>query len=321
MTLQQTTQQFTPILLGLSLVTLDQVSAVEIFLAESLFSRDALSAKSATSSGKQKPVASTQPTALHPDHNQASSYSENKQNFTNNIIWLNHISHPLGIEQWRDLLPQIQSMISNRTLVITILQADTLSLATQNAMLKSLEEPPPNVQFVLVSNQPDTLLPTIQSRCLLIRYSISTHHHQPVSVDKNKPLVDQSIGHELIKNDSAYPTTQSTLLEAHELIKSIMAGSTATALIASDQFKDRDQAKGWIIQVLDWSQKRLSQMSQKEQVTSLNSNDQEETTYLDYPTWITALLTALQQLEQNLHVKLVMDQLFLTLVNKPTSST
>ena len=37
--------------------------------------------------------------------------------------------------------------------------------STQNALLKSLEEPPPSTVFILVTNRPHRLLPTIRSRC------------------------------------------------------------------------------------------------------------------------------------------------------------
>jgi len=43
--------------------------------------------------------------------------------------------------------------------------ADSLNLAAANALLKVLEEPPLNTVFVLVSDQPRRLLPTIRSRC------------------------------------------------------------------------------------------------------------------------------------------------------------
>lgn len=43
--------------------------------------------------------------------------------------------------------------------------AETLNQAAANALLKMLEEPPPSVVFLLVSHQPQRLLPTIRSRC------------------------------------------------------------------------------------------------------------------------------------------------------------
>lgn len=49
--------------------------------------------------------------------------------------------------------------------VILISPAEAMNRNTANALLKSLEEPRPGTQFILVSDQPDQLLPTIRSRC------------------------------------------------------------------------------------------------------------------------------------------------------------
>ena len=49
--------------------------------------------------------------------------------------------------------------------VVVIHPAETLNVNAANALLKSLEEPPPRTHFVLVTNRPYQLLPTIKSRC------------------------------------------------------------------------------------------------------------------------------------------------------------
>jgi len=49
--------------------------------------------------------------------------------------------------------------------VLVIRPAETLHPAAANALLKTLEEPPPATLIVLVSDQPARLLPTIRSRC------------------------------------------------------------------------------------------------------------------------------------------------------------
>lgn len=46
---------------------------------------------------------------------------------------------------------------------------DEMNVAAANAFLKLLEEPPPNVTFLLISHQPAQLLPTIRSRCRSLR--------------------------------------------------------------------------------------------------------------------------------------------------------
>lgn len=49
-----------------------------------------------------------------------------------------------------------------------ILFADRLNLNAQNALLKTLEEPPPNSLLILVTDSPATLLPTIRSRAQFV---------------------------------------------------------------------------------------------------------------------------------------------------------
>jgi DNA polymerase III subunit delta' len=54
--------------------------------------------------------------------------------------------------------------------VIVIYPADAMNANTQNALLKSLEEPPPSTLFLLVTSQSDRLLATVRSRCM--RFSL-----------------------------------------------------------------------------------------------------------------------------------------------------
>jgi DNA polymerase-3 subunit delta' len=49
--------------------------------------------------------------------------------------------------------------------VVVLYPAEGLNAMASNALLKTLEEPPPNTVFLLVSNSVDRLLPTILSRC------------------------------------------------------------------------------------------------------------------------------------------------------------
>jgi DNA polymerase-3 subunit delta' len=49
--------------------------------------------------------------------------------------------------------------------VVLVRPAEAMNVAASNALLKSLEEPPPGTVFLLVSSAPDRLLPTVRSRC------------------------------------------------------------------------------------------------------------------------------------------------------------
>lgn len=48
--------------------------------------------------------------------------------------------------------------------------ADRLSSECQNALLKTLEEPPPSSSFVLVTSRPELVLITVRSRCPMLRF-------------------------------------------------------------------------------------------------------------------------------------------------------
>ena len=52
--------------------------------------------------------------------------------------------------------------------VVLVDTADDLAAGAANALLKSLEEPPPRTVFLLLSSEPGRLLPTIRSRCRLL---------------------------------------------------------------------------------------------------------------------------------------------------------
>jgi DNA polymerase III subunit delta' len=72
----------------------------------------------------------------------------------------------IEVEQAREAVEYVQfSTYRAGFRVVLVNPADSLNLAAANALLKVLEEPPLKTVFVLVSDQPRRLLPTIRSRC------------------------------------------------------------------------------------------------------------------------------------------------------------
>src|SRR5262249_35013792 len=53
--------------------------------------------------------------------------------------------------------------------VVLLSPAEALNPPAANALLKMLEEPPPRTFFVMTSDRLDEVLPTIRSRCVLVR--------------------------------------------------------------------------------------------------------------------------------------------------------
>ncbi|WP_370308922.1 AAA family ATPase [Sphingobium abikonense] len=77
----------------------------------------------------------------------------------------------ISVDQVRGLQRLIQSApsLSPRRIVI-VDSADDLERGAANALLKTLEEPPADMLFLLVSHAPGRLLPTIRSRCRTLRF-------------------------------------------------------------------------------------------------------------------------------------------------------
>jgi len=81
-------------------------------------------------------------------------------------------SGSIKIDQVRDAIDRAAYRpFEARRRVVVIDEADALVPAAQNALLKTLEEPPSASIFLLVSSMPDALLSTVRSRCPRLRFA------------------------------------------------------------------------------------------------------------------------------------------------------
>jgi len=80
------------------------------------------------------------------------------------------VSREIRIEQVRALADFVAtSTHRGGQRVVMLAPAEQLNTASANALLKMLEEPPPASLFVLATDTLDDVLPTIRSRCVLVR--------------------------------------------------------------------------------------------------------------------------------------------------------
>lgn len=77
----------------------------------------------------------------------------------------------IRIDQVRDIIERVAYRpFEGRRRVVIIDEADALVPAAQNALLKTLEEPPSLSVFMLITSRPDVLLATVRSRCPRLRF-------------------------------------------------------------------------------------------------------------------------------------------------------
>ncbi len=96
---------------------------------------------------------------------------------------------------------------------IIILHAHLLTIPAQNALLKTLEEPPEDTLIFLVSESPDVLLPTILSRCFQISFIKQTSENSSLPSEEVIKWKDLKISSALkLAEALAKDSKKSTLL-------------------------------------------------------------------------------------------------------------
>jgi DNA polymerase-3 subunit delta' len=115
----------------------------------------------------------------------------------------------IKIDVIRDVLSRTAYRpFEGRRRVVLIREAETLETASQNALLKSLEEPPPGTVFILTTSVPGALLPTVRSRSMTLRFGrlpavdvaaalVRDHEYSETDAHALAALADGSIGQAL----------------------------------------------------------------------------------------------------------------------------
>jgi len=115
------------------------------------------------------------------------------------IIYVKASGRTIGVD---DIREQVSNIVNIRpykyTYKIFIVHgADQMTTAAQNALLKTLEEPPSYAVFLLISENSNNFLPTILSRCVML---------------KLKPLPVNLIEEYLVRNNYEHINFQSVAL-------------------------------------------------------------------------------------------------------------
>ncbi len=83
--------------------------------------------------------------------------------------------------------------------------ADELDRNAANALLKCLEEPPAGTYFFLVSHSSDRLLPTIRSRCQILRFDLLNDAQMTAAIAQIAPELDDAARAALVRAGAGAP--------------------------------------------------------------------------------------------------------------------
>ena len=88
------------------------------------------------------------------------------------VIWVTREKASLGVDEIRELLCNTMDIkpFSSPYKIYLVPEAEKMTEAAQNALLKTIEEPPEYGIVILMTSNISALLPTIQSRCLTMEF-------------------------------------------------------------------------------------------------------------------------------------------------------
>lgn len=160
--------------------------------------------------------------------NNCKSCIEFDSNNNPDFLYIEPDGNSLKIEQIRYLQKKIQEkpIVSERKVYI-INDADKMTVEAQNALLKTLEEPPEYGTIILIGANENAFLSTIKSRCMIMHFS---------------PIEDQEIKEFMEHNYNMKDINQNIL--------NMFQGSIGKAILLKDKYKDYQQIEK-VIQMLE----------------------------------------------------------------------
>jgi DNA polymerase-3 subunit delta' len=257
------------------------------------------------------------------------------------IIWSEHpdvgMARPYGrailVDQMRDLEREANFRpFEGAARVFLIDDADKLNDASSNALLKTLEEPPVTSHLILITARPAALLPTIRSRCQVIRFQplAATEIEEHLAREKKLSqkdarvlarLAQGSIGRALGVDLENYRARREAMLGILNAL--VLTGDRARLLRAAEEMndarrKDEYEPRLDVLEILIrdvWAlalgapAEQLVNEDVRAQLSQISSRVESRRA----ASWLTLLETLRGQLSVNINRKVATDALFLAM--------
>ncbi|MGI5826150.1 MAG: hypothetical protein ACOX50_01925 [Patescibacteria group bacterium] len=184
----------------------------------------------------------------------------------------------IGIEEARRLQKfLLLKPYSREKKVVLIEGAEALTIEAQNALLKTLEEPPAKSQIILTLPDESLLLPTIVSRCQLITLN---HQSQITLTDKEEKEIKETLEN----------------LMTADIPERLLLGESLSA------YKGKSEAINWLDK-LTWVSRKILLATHQNQ----SSNSSLKNLILKYLNLLKRVTQTKKMLQANVNVKLALD--------------
>jgi len=216
--------------------------------------------------------------------------------------------------------------------VVILFDAHAMTVEAQNAFLKVLEEPSSSTVFILITELPDRLLPTIVSRCQNIRFgylpeeTVSEFLKRYYSVDEENAVKYSVLSMGDVERAIMLSDESSSwaLKEASSVLKAIVSGRKPKLLESAERLASgysREEVKDLLSEItgiLRIAMRGVDRGYTDVEVdvlrgllggeSSLNALHSKE-----LPVWIKKVSSSMKSLTRNADVELTLAQLFLDL--------
>jgi DNA polymerase III gamma/tau subunit len=202
----------------------------------------------------------------------------------------------ISVEQIREVIKSFNLSADKNNKVLIIRKAEMMSNEAQNALLKTLEEPPKNSFLVLITSELNKLLSTISSRAFKISFNLLAENELKV-LTENSELINKAMGRpKLLEKIIANSETNKLIDEAVEQLNSLAKSSFQDRIDLAEKLSKQERSELYFfLQVWVW---RIRQAAHKRQEYKLlKVAERVENTYSDLRS-------------SNVNVRLILEDLF-----------
>lgn len=211
--------------------------------------------------------------------------------------------------------------------------ADLMNDESSNALLKTLEEPPPTSYIFLITSRPDSLLPTIRSRCQTIRFSPVANDEIEEFLMKDRAFTRDearvaarvsrgSIGRAVSINVGEYKKQRDRMLN---VLRSVIdTGDRAALLKISEELNDAKNKDALeenldILESLIHDVWTLRTSGDPARIVNADLDSQlsqlvENALSIDLPSWLAQIETMRENFAVNINRRIATDSLFAKMV-------